>query len=105
MSRYLAGDSGLPGETRAYVAAITGYRADEWRDGPTPSPDLALDEGRPFHEACVEKASARRMPSFEPVLQPWAVILAGRDSAEAAPGDVLVIRTPGGGGYGPPGEE
>ncbi|MBL1067213.1 hydantoinase B/oxoprolinase family protein [Streptomyces sp. 7-21] len=33
------------------------------------------------------------------------VTLQGRDSAEAAPGDVLVIRTPGGGGYGPPGEE
>ncbi|CAM5668101.1 hypothetical protein AQI96_19490 [Streptomyces canus] len=28
--------------------------------------------------------------------------LAGRDSAEAGPGDVLVIETPGGGGYGPP---
>ncbi|WP_406155893.1 hydantoinase B/oxoprolinase family protein [Streptomyces sp. NBC_00882] len=28
--------------------------------------------------------------------------LAGRDSADVGPGDVLVIETPGGGGYGPP---
>jgi 5-oxoprolinase (ATP-hydrolysing) len=31
--------------------------------------------------------------------------MAGSDSAPAAPGDVFVIETPGGGGYGPPGEE
>jgi 5-oxoprolinase (ATP-hydrolysing) len=31
--------------------------------------------------------------------------MAGSDSAPAAAGDVLVIETPGGGGYGPPGEE
>ncbi|MCC3770590.1 hydantoinase B/oxoprolinase family protein [Streptomyces sp. UNOC14_S4] len=30
--------------------------------------------------------------------------LAGSDSAEVLPGDVLVVETPGGGGYGPPGE-
>ena len=30
--------------------------------------------------------------------------LTGTDSAELAPGDVFVIETPGGGGYGPPGE-
>jgi 5-oxoprolinase (ATP-hydrolysing) len=29
------------------------------------------------------------------------VPLAGADSAEVGPGDVLVIETPGGGGYGP----
>jgi 5-oxoprolinase (ATP-hydrolysing) len=28
--------------------------------------------------------------------------LAGSDAAEVGPGDVLVIETPGGGGYGPP---
>ncbi|WP_218014073.1 lytic transglycosylase domain-containing protein [Rubellimicrobium roseum] len=84
VSRYLAGRSGLPGETRAYVAAITGHAAEDWRNGPTPRPDLALDPGRPFLDACLDKATARRMPSFEPQLRPWAVILAGRDDAEAA---------------------
>ncbi|MBO0803598.1 MAG: hydantoinase B/oxoprolinase family protein [Nocardiopsaceae bacterium] len=28
--------------------------------------------------------------------------MAGCDSARLAPGDVLVVETPGGGGYGPP---
>jgi 5-oxoprolinase (ATP-hydrolysing) len=28
--------------------------------------------------------------------------LGGRDTADVGPGDVLVIETPGGGGYGPP---
>jgi 5-oxoprolinase (ATP-hydrolysing) len=28
--------------------------------------------------------------------------LAGSDAADVGPGDVLVIETPGGGGYGPP---
>jgi 5-oxoprolinase (ATP-hydrolysing) len=32
-------------------------------------------------------------------------VLGGSDSAEVAPGDVLVIETPGGGGYGPPSTE
>jgi 5-oxoprolinase (ATP-hydrolysing) len=30
--------------------------------------------------------------------------LTGTDSAEMSPGDVFVIETPGGGGYGKPGE-
>jgi 5-oxoprolinase (ATP-hydrolysing) len=29
-------------------------------------------------------------------------VLGGSDSADVGPGDVLVIETPGGGGYGPP---
>jgi 5-oxoprolinase (ATP-hydrolysing) len=33
------------------------------------------------------------------------VELGGSDSADVAPGDVLVVETPGGGGYGPPPSE
>jgi hypothetical protein len=33
VSKWLAGDGGLPAETRAYVAAITGAPAEDWRGG------------------------------------------------------------------------
>ncbi|WP_210529186.1 lytic transglycosylase domain-containing protein [Rubellimicrobium arenae] len=83
VARYLSG-GGLPGETRAYVVAITGHGVDEWRDGPTPEPDLALSPGVPFAQACRARAEARALPGFEPRLRPWAVVLAGRDSRDAA---------------------
>src|SRR4051794_15047625 len=34
VSKWLAGEGGLPAETRAYVAAITGTPVDDWRTGP-----------------------------------------------------------------------
>jgi hypothetical protein len=84
--KFLAGNPFLPGETRAYVVAITGHAAEAWLED-APEVDLALDPSRPFREACVEKATARAIPSFtppEPELRPWAAIIAGQDSREAA---------------------
>ncbi|MDE4915702.1 lytic transglycosylase domain-containing protein [Methylobacterium sp. 092160098-2] len=34
VSKWLAGDGGLPAETRTYVAVITGRPVDDWRTGP-----------------------------------------------------------------------
>ena len=86
---YNAGEQGLarflqsgrlPIETRDYVFAITGNRAETWRDNP---PDLAapqLDADKSFQEACLTLAETRRMN--EPVLAksadwaPWGVKLA-----------------------------
>ncbi|MGU3546390.1 lytic transglycosylase domain-containing protein [Methylobacterium sp. A52T] len=34
VSKWLSGDGGLPAETRAYVANITGQPVDDWRTGP-----------------------------------------------------------------------
>jgi hypothetical protein len=85
--RYLAGETGLPGETRAYVVSITGHPADLWREGPEPNPDLSLDAELSFREACLAKAVSRDFPSFapeEPELLPWGVILAAQDSRGAA---------------------
>lgn len=84
VTAYLAGAKGLPGETRAYVVAITGHPAEDWRDGPLPSPDYSLDPALPFHDACLAKAKSRAMPSFEPELMPWGVILAAQGSRDAA---------------------
>lgn len=88
VARYLAGSGELPGETRAYVLAITGHPAEAWRaaleGGPPPAPDLALDPERLFGEACLAKAQGRGIPAFRSPLLPWGVIIAGQDSREAA---------------------
>ncbi|EYD73393.1 lytic transglycosylase domain-containing protein [Limimaricola hongkongensis] len=85
--KFLAGNDWLPGETEAYVQAITGRAALEWRDRPPEKIDLALAAGRPFQEACTEQAAGRSISQFRvtaPVL-PWGVILAsapGRGAVE-----------------------
>ena len=85
--RFIAGRGGLPLETRAYVAAITGHTAQTWRDAPPPPPDLALAKDKPFQEACIDHAATRRLREFptEDPLLAWGVILASnarRDGAE-----------------------
>ena len=94
-TQYLAGSRGLPGETRAYVLAITGHPASAWRaaveGGPPPAPDLALDPERPFQEACLAKARGRGIPAFRSPLAPWAVVIVGRESREAAERDARVL--------------
>jgi soluble lytic murein transglycosylase-like protein len=88
-SRYLSGSSGLPGETRAYVLAITGWPARAWREavegGEVPAPDLSLDPERPFHEACLAKGRGwRGLSAPRPNLEPWAVVVAGQVTRAAA---------------------
>jgi hypothetical protein len=83
-ARFLAGTSGLPGETRAYVLAITGHPAEAWRDVSPPRPDLSLDPARPFREACLAQAQGRTPEEPEPDLRPWGVILAALGSPDAA---------------------
>ncbi len=61
---YLAGRSGLPFETRDYVASITGVSARAWKEERHKVIDFKLDAARPFGEACVEfpvlKASLKK---------------------------------------------
>ena len=83
--RFVARAGGLPDETRAYVAAITGHPAEAWRDAPPASVDLAL-EGGDFQAACMTLAANRSLEEFrtEPVLLPWGVVVAmSRDGAGA----------------------
>lgn len=82
LSRYLAEGGQLPGETRAYVAKITGFTVEDWRDAPPEAPDLAL-EGDSFHEGCLALASGRgaKTPAAAPP-PPWGVVVAsGRNRA------------------------
>lgn len=86
---YNAGEAGLrnfiangrlPTETRDYVFAITGYPVESWKDNPPEKAAPALDDSRPFLDACVRLADTRTMN--DPVLiasadwAPWGVQLA-----------------------------
>lgn len=50
-----------PPETRAYVQIITGMRYDQWVGDKITPPDLRLDRKRPFVDACVTMAAARKL--------------------------------------------
>ncbi len=88
--RWLAQQSGLPLETRHFVRVITGLSAEDWRDNEIEPPDLALDDDKPFSEACIGLVQAGLLaspavPPFEtaPVL-PWGVQVAAHFSRDVA---------------------
>lgn len=86
MERFLADiDTILPGETLAYVSAITGHEASVWRDAPPESVDLRLDKDTPFQTACAAQAKGRSVREFRDPVPPWGVIIAaGRRESLAA---------------------
>jgi hypothetical protein len=86
---WLAGRGGLPEETRAYVAAITGRTAEDWAAA-------ARGEGEPIaleEAACLVATAALRRPGRDggaaadvalAPIAPWGVQLAGNFSKERA---------------------
>lgn len=78
----------LPLETRDYVFAITGNTAETWRDNPPEVTAPALDDSKPFEQACRNLADTRRMS--EPVLAvsadwaPWGVQLSAHRNPSTA---------------------
>ncbi|CAN5732500.1 lytic transglycosylase domain-containing protein [soil metagenome] len=85
--RFIAGEGGLPLETRDYVQAITGHGAEAWRDAPPETLDLALEAERAFLPACIAQAGNRSLREFRtgPQVLPWGVVIASnreRDGAE-----------------------
>ncbi|MEH3118119.1 MAG: lytic transglycosylase domain-containing protein [Methylorubrum populi] len=107
VSAWLAGSGGLPAETRAYVIAITGRPAEDWRpkaavEMPEGDPVAKGAEGRsedkpPAPEAetrsCLQVTAALRIPSrgdrFALAIgggpaAPWGVQLAGNFSKPLA---------------------
>jgi Transglycosylase SLT domain len=81
---FIASAGGLPGETRAYVRAITGYSAEDWRDEPPEKVDYRLDGKTPFLEACKALASDHAIREFRDPVPPWGVIVAaGRNQSVA----------------------
>lgn len=83
-ARYKADGGMLPGETLAYVEAITGLGAEEWRLA-SPSVDLTLG-GDGFQSGCLALAATRgkrqTIPS-EP-LRAWGVIIATNRDRDGA---------------------
>jgi hypothetical protein len=112
VSKWLAGDGGLPAETRAYVAAITGLPVDDWRTGPAKAIEFpeggapAKPEGKDGKDAkevkdakpeppqtCLQVTASLRIPSRgdrfalglnEGPAAPWGIQLAGNFSKALA---------------------
>jgi hypothetical protein len=106
VSKWLAGDGGLPAETRAYVAAITGVPVDDWRtghgtaieypEGGAPARPEAKDAKETKPEApqtCLQVTASLRIPARgdrfalglnEGPAAPWGIQLAGNFSKALA---------------------
>ena len=87
LERFLAAKSGLPAETRAYVAAITGYPVEAWRDAPPETLDLALakdGDGR----------ASRPTASPRPASAASGSCAAGRSSSPGGSSSPRTARTP-----------
>ena len=95
MSRYLAEGGVLPGETRAYVHWITGYRADQWRRDPPETLDLTLSADKPFNAACEDWARAHKAPTVSPdgPTLPWGMVYAAHADRDAAARRAEAMRT------------
>jgi hypothetical protein len=79
---WLAGHASLPGETRAYVLAITGHSADAWRAGePREQPALPAV---PCPQVARLFTPTKPVPSPQPKLPAWGVQLAGNWSEARA---------------------
>ncbi len=95
VSGWLAGTGGLPAETRAYVMAITGAPAEDWRGGAAvngPEADTDAPKAEPA-KTCLQVTAALRIPSRgdrfalggnEGPAAPWGIQLAGNFSKSLA---------------------
>lgn len=83
-ARYKAEGGSLPGETLAYVEAITGHGAGEWRLE-SPRPDLTLG-GDTFQAGCLALAATRGKAQAAPSepLSAWGVIIATNRDRDGA---------------------
>lgn len=79
VDRWLVGASSLPRETEDYVLGITGEPAEAFVERRREVRDLALEDGRPFEEACVRMAMAGAgLEGLTQVpMKPWSVQVAG----------------------------
>ncbi|SFY00749.1 Transglycosylase SLT domain-containing protein [Paracoccus pantotrophus] len=89
-ARFVSQGGGLPWETQDYVQAITGQTAWIWRDDPPQRLDVRLDKERPFRQACIDLASARKLREFQTPDHPWpwGVIVATHPSQSGASAQV-----------------
>lgn len=99
VSNWLAGNGGLPAETRSYVMAITGRPAEEWRtpkDGAVEYPEGGAPAAKAEPEkpqTCLQVTATLRVPNrgdrfalggTEGPAAPWGIQLAGNFSKALA---------------------
>ena len=81
VSKWLAGNSGLPYETQDYVLSITGRSHDDWKakDAGFPIPDVGK-QGT-FDSQCqslvMRESSPQQSPAQRAAWKPWGVVLSG----------------------------
>jgi hypothetical protein len=89
-TNFIAKTNGLASKTMNYVQIITGQSAEDWRDTPPKSLDLALQKDKPFMSACLELAKKRSLSKIKslnpkPKLPAWGVQMAtGSTRAKAS---------------------
>ena len=71
VSEWLAGQRTLPGETRNYVAVVTGWTADEWASpSPPPTAETTIPQGIPCARLAnlilAPKPQAQRIAAYVP---------------------------------------
>jgi hypothetical protein len=80
VSKWLAGQSGLPDETRNYVAFITGHDADDWKKPEADFPMPAIGPKASFAENCMELAARKTNLAGTAIrsaaFAPWGALLA-----------------------------
>jgi len=87
ISRYVAGNGGVPLETREYVSIITGYPIEYWLNEDPEQPDFSLHPELEFEPACIQMARVAPMPRVIPdvgVWQPWGVLISQNASQQVA---------------------
>ena len=80
IEKWLAGESGLPGETQDYVAFITGHLAEEWKAPSASFPAPAIGNSASFSEDCValalRKGQLTVAGTASASMKPWGALLA-----------------------------
>jgi Transglycosylase SLT domain/SPOR domain len=86
VTSWLAGDGGLPAETRSYVFIVTGRNAEDWAEDAKQGRNT--EDQSVSAESCRQIVATLRVPgredSIEAPFAPWGVQLAGNFSKERA---------------------
>ena len=83
VAAWIAGSGSLPGETGAYVIAVTGLQVQDWALGKVQAKAGALDDS----QSCAQVTASLRTDGDDTVqgpIAPWGVQLAGNFSKAAA---------------------
>jgi Transglycosylase SLT domain len=84
VSKWLAGEAGLPLETRDYVLAITRHPVESWKDATKPPKPDSKPLNCPQTAALIRRSGGGALAATSALLAPWGVQLSGSFSKAAA---------------------